>query len=60
MLSYRFPLELVSSVFDLVLAEGVEAMLRFSIALLKRNEDHILSLGFEPLLEVRMPSLCPR
>ena len=53
MLSYRFPLELVSSVFDLVLAEGVEAMLRFSIALLKRNEDHILSLGFEPLLEVR-------
>lgn len=48
---YRFPLELVSSVFDLVFAEGVEAIFRFSIAILKRNEKVIMELEFEHLLE---------
>ncbi|GJN92342.1 hypothetical protein Rhopal_005372-T1 [Rhodotorula paludigena] len=48
---YRFPLELVSSVFDLVFAEGVEAVFRFAVALLKRNETHLLTLEFEDLIE---------
>ncbi|KDE04010.1 hypothetical protein MVLG_05512 [Microbotryum lychnidis-dioicae p1A1 Lamole] len=48
---YRFPLELVSSVFDLVFAEGVEAVFRFSIAILKRNETAILLLEFEDCIE---------
>ena len=48
---YRFPLELVSSVFDLVFAEGVEAIFRFSVAILKRNEAKLCELEFEHLLE---------
>ncbi|ORY89078.1 rab-GTPase-TBC domain-domain-containing protein [Leucosporidium creatinivorum] len=48
---YRFPLELVSSVFDLVFAEGVEAIFRFSVAILKRSEDKIVQLEFEDLIE---------
>jgi hypothetical protein len=48
---YRFPLELVSSVFDLVFAEGVEAVFRFSVAILKRNETYICTLEFEDLIE---------
>lgn len=49
--SYRFPLELVSAVFDLVFAEGVEAIFRFAIALIKRNEDVLIKLEFEDLIE---------
>ncbi|GAA5894062.1 hypothetical protein JCM6882_007975 [Rhodosporidiobolus microsporus] len=48
---YRFPLELVSSVFDLVFAEGVEAVFRFAVALLKRNETQLCQLEFEDLIE---------
>ncbi|KAI5481236.1 Rab GTPase activator [Pseudohyphozyma bogoriensis] len=48
---YRFPLELVSSVFDLVFAEGVEAIFRFALAILKNNEQRILELEFEELIE---------
>jgi len=44
-------LELVSAVFDLVFAEGVEAIFRFAIALIKRNEDVLLKLEFEDLIE---------
>lgn len=39
------------SVFDLVFAEGVEAIFRFSVAILKRNEKIICELEFEHLLE---------
>ncbi|GAA5954989.1 hypothetical protein JCM8115_005588 [Rhodotorula mucilaginosa] len=48
---YRLPLELVSSVFDLVFAEGVEALFRFAVALLKRNEAYLLTLEFEELID---------
>lgn len=41
----------MSSVFDLVFAEGVEAIFRFSVAILKRNEKVIMELEFEHLLE---------
>ena len=37
--------------FDLVFAEGVEAIFRFAIALIKRNEDVLLKLEFEDLIE---------
>jgi hypothetical protein len=54
---YRFPLELVAAVMDLVFAEGVEAVFRFSISLLQKNEMKILELDFEPLLEFLKNSL---
>lgn len=49
--AYRLPLELVSSVLDLVFAEGVEAVFRFSVALMRKNEKVICELEFEQLLE---------
>ena len=51
LLAYRFPLELVCSVFDLIFAEGVEAIFRFALALMRKNEQAILQLEFEQLLE---------
>lgn len=41
----------VFRIVDVVLAEGVEAVLRFGVALLKRNQQRILSLEFDRLVE---------
>ncbi|KAF9437237.1 GTPase-activating protein [Entomortierella beljakovae] len=49
--AYKFPLELVFRVVDIILVEGIESILRFAIALLKANHDKILSLDFEVLVE---------
>lgn len=46
----RFPLALVYRVLDIVFAEGIEAMFRFSLALLRRSEDRLLDLEFEEIL----------
>ncbi|KAJ3044516.1 GTPase-activating protein [Rhizophlyctis rosea] len=51
MFAYRFPLNIVFRIMDIVFAEGVDSMLRFALALIKRNVDHILTLDFEPALE---------
>ncbi|WVQ93745.1 hypothetical protein IAU59_000822 [Kwoniella sp. CBS 9459] len=48
--SYRFPLSLVYRVLDIVFAEGIEAIFRFSLALLKKSEDKLLELEFEQIL----------
>lgn len=39
-------------VFDIVLAEGIEAIFRFAIALLKKSEDELVKLEFEQILNV--------
>ena len=49
--AYRFPLDMVFRIMDIVLAEGSDSVLRFSVALIKHNQDKIMSLDFEPLLE---------
>ncbi|KAJ3113106.1 hypothetical protein HDU96_003781 [Phlyctochytrium bullatum] len=49
--AYRFPLDMVFRIMDIVFAEGFEAVFRFALALLRRNQDAILSLEFEQLLE---------
>jgi hypothetical protein len=46
----RFPLSLVYRVLDIVFAEGLEAMFRFSLAILQRSEDKLLSMDFEQIL----------
>ncbi|KAF9342234.1 GTPase-activating protein, partial [Mortierella sp. AD094] len=38
-------------VFDIILVEGIESILRFAIALLKANHDKILGLDFDVLVE---------
>lgn len=49
--SYRFPLDVVYRILDAIFAEGIDAMLRFALALLIRNEEAILALDFEPCLQ---------
>ncbi|KAJ1566646.1 GTPase-activating protein, partial [Cladochytrium tenue] len=49
--AYRFPLDIVFRIMDIVLAEGLEAIFRFSFALLRRNQEVIQTLEFEALLE---------
>lgn len=49
--AYRFPLEIVFRILDIVLAEGPEAVLRFALALIKHNAETILTLDFERLIE---------
>ncbi len=45
--SYRFPLDLVYRILDSVFAEGVEALFRFAIALMKKNEEALLEQSFD-------------
>ncbi|ORX89242.1 TBC-domain-containing protein [Basidiobolus meristosporus CBS 931.73] len=49
--AYRFPLPLVFRIFDIILAEGVESLFRFAIALLKANQDRLVEMPFETLLD---------
>ncbi|SPO39895.1 related to GYP5 - GTPase-activating protein (GAP) [Pseudozyma flocculosa] len=55
--SYRFPLELVYRILDSVFAEGVEALFRFALALMKRNEEELLKLNFDSAVSFLKQSL---
>ncbi|KAI6134582.1 rab-GTPase-TBC domain-containing protein [Pisolithus croceorrhizus] len=48
--SYRFPLEIVFRIYDTCLANGVESIFAFSVALLQKNEDILLSMKFDEIL----------
>ncbi|KAK9341660.1 rab-GTPase-TBC domain-containing protein [Lipomyces starkeyi] len=48
--AYKFPLPIVLRIFDIVVAEGLEAILRFGVALLRRNVDAIVNLEFDALV----------
>ncbi|CAD6445214.1 d7cff388-2eab-482b-b8ce-0426881832cf [Sclerotinia trifoliorum] len=42
--AYRFPLQLVLRIYDLILSEGLEAILKFGIVLMQKNAAHLLTL----------------
>jgi len=48
--SYRFPHDIVFRIFDNCLASGIEAMFGFSLVLLHKNEETLLSLKFDQIL----------
>lgn len=51
MFAYRFPPSLVTRIFDITIAEGLEALLRFSFSLVEASSQTILSLeGLDHLL----------
>jgi hypothetical protein len=47
-------------VLDIVFAEGIEAIFRFSLALLKKSEDELCALDFEAILQYLQSSLFER
>lgn len=42
--AYRFPLQLVLRVYDLILSEGLTAILKFGIVLMQRNRETLLEM----------------
>ncbi|KAK9462051.1 rab-GTPase-TBC domain-containing protein [Lipomyces oligophaga] len=48
--AYKFPLPIVLRIFDIVVAEGLESILRFAVALMKKNADSIIALEFDTLV----------
>lgn len=49
--SYKFPLDVVLRIFDMVITQGIEAVLRLALTLMLRNEASLLCLNFDALLE---------
>lgn len=49
--SYKFPLDVVLRIFDLVITQGIEGVLRLAVNLMIRNEATLLRLNFDALLE---------
>ncbi|GAP83793.1 putative TBC domain-containing protein [Rosellinia necatrix] len=43
--AYRFPLQLVLRIYDLILSEGLSAILRFGIVLMQKNCSALLSMS---------------
>ena len=50
--AYKFPLEIVLRIYDIVITHGIEALLKFAVNLMLQNENKLLSLKFDKLLEV--------
>ena len=49
--AYKFPMSMVMRIVDIVIAEGLEAILRFGVAVMKKNAETILELEFEKCLD---------
>lgn len=43
--AYRFPLQLVLRIYDLILSEGLEAILKFGICLMQKNAKALLEIS---------------
>jgi hypothetical protein len=50
LLQIRFPLEIVFRIYDNCLANGIEAIFGFCVALLKKNEEALLSRNFDAIM----------
>ncbi|KOG96074.1 GTPase-activating protein GYP5 [Saccharomyces eubayanus] len=49
--AYKFPLEFVLRIFDIVFVEGIEVLLKFAVNLMLKNEENLVRLRFDELLE---------
>ncbi|SCU81107.1 LAME_0B05688g1_1 [Lachancea meyersii CBS 8951] len=49
--AYRFPLCFVLRILDVVFVEGLEAILKFALVLMIKNEKTLITLQFDQLLE---------
>lgn len=48
--AYKFPLEFVLRIFDIIFFEGLEAILKFAVNLMIKNKNTLLDLKFDNLL----------
>ncbi|WPK26910.1 hypothetical protein PUMCH_004278 [Australozyma saopauloensis] len=49
--SYKFPLDVVLRIFDVIITQGTEALIKLAIDLMLRNETSLLRLNFDALLD---------
>lgn len=49
--AYKFPLDIVLRIYDIVITQGMESILKFAINLMIKNESNLLTLRFDKLLE---------
>ncbi|KAG1218193.1 hypothetical protein G6F35_008517 [Rhizopus arrhizus] len=48
---YKFPMDTVYRIYDMIFAEGIETLFRFSLALLEKNQPILLSLEYDDLTD---------
>lgn len=51
MFSYKLPIDIVLKIYDMVIFEGIDYLLKISIKLMSINEQLLLSLKFDKLME---------
>ncbi|CAI4052704.1 GTPase-activating protein GYP5 SKDI_16G0300 [Saccharomyces kudriavzevii IFO 1802] len=49
--AYKFPLEFVLRIFDIVFVEGIEVLLKFAVNIMLKNEESLVKLRFDEVLE---------
>ncbi|KAI5956618.1 GYP5 [Candida theae] len=49
--AYKFPLNIVLRIYDSIITQGMESILKFAVNLMIQNEDNLLSLHFDKLLQ---------
>lgn len=47
--AYKFPMDIVFRIYDMIFAEGIETLFRFSLALMEKNQSTLLSLEYDDL-----------
>lgn len=48
--SYKFPLDVVLRIFDVIITQGTEALIKLAVNLMLRNKTNLLRLNFDALL----------
>lgn len=48
--AYKFPLDMVLRIYDIIVTQGIESILKFAVNLMIKNETTLLSLKFDKLL----------
>lgn len=49
--AYKFPLDIVLRIYDIIVTQGMESILKFAVNLMIMNETNLLNLSFDKLLE---------
>ncbi|KAK6464967.1 rab-GTPase-TBC domain-containing protein [Scheffersomyces coipomensis] len=49
--AYKFPLDIVLRIYDIIITQGIESILKFAVNLIIKNETNLLNLKFDKLLE---------
>lgn len=49
--AYKFPLDIVLRIYDIIITQGIESILKFSVNLMIKNESNLTQLKFDKLLD---------